>query len=66
MDQSYYTKNILTTFFPDGINPTGVPMSKETVVSVADCPTSDEDKEYMLKFPYRQAVGSLICFLEKP
>ena len=60
MDQSFYTKNILKTFFPEGINPTEVPMSKDTVLSVADCPTSDEEKENMFKFPYRQAVGSLI------
>ena len=35
-------------------------MSKDTVLSVADSPTTDEDRENMLKFPYRQAVGSLI------
>ena len=60
MDQIFYTKNILKTFFPDGLNATEVPMSANTILTVADCPSTDEEKESMLKFPYRQAVGSLI------
>jgi len=60
MDQSFYTKNILKTFFPDGLNPTEIPMSPTTVLTTADCPTTETEKEEMLKFPYRQAVGSLI------
>jgi len=60
MDQSFYVKNILKTFFPDGINTTEIPMSHTTILTTADSPSLEEDREAMLKFPYRQAVGSLI------
>jgi len=60
MDQSFYCKNILKTYFPDGLNSTEVPMASTTILSVNDCPTTDADKEQMRKFPYRQAVGSLL------
>ena len=60
MDQSFYTKNILKKYFPEGLNPTETPMVSTTVLSIADSPTTDEEKEEMLKFPYRQAVGSLL------
>ena len=60
MDQSFYTKNILKTFFPEGLNANQVPMASNTVLTTADAPTTDEHKEIMSKIPYRQAVGSLI------
>ena len=60
MDQSFYIKNILKTFFPDGLNSTEVPMASSTILSLNDSPTTDDEKEQMIKFPYRQAVGSLL------
>ena len=60
MDQSFYVKNILKTFFPEGLNSTETPMLPTTALSISDSPTTDEEKEMMLKFPYRQAVGSLL------
>jgi len=60
MDQSFYAKNILKTFFPEGLTASEVPMLSETNLSSADSPTTQEDKDLMLKFPYRQAIGSLL------
>ena len=60
MDQTFYTKSILKTFFPEGINSTETPMASTTLLTMSDSPITPEDKESMLKFPYRQAVGSLL------
>ena len=60
MDQSFYAKNILKTFFPDGLSTTESPMSSTTILSTVDCPKTEEEKEAMVKFPYRQAIGSLL------
>ena len=60
MDQSFYVKNILKTFFPQGLNSTETPMASTTILINSDSPSTVEEKEQMLKFPYRQAVGSLL------
>ena len=36
MDQLFYFKSIMTTFFPEGLNPIEISMRKETELSAAD------------------------------
>jgi len=57
MDQSFNAKNILKTFSHMSSE---VPMSSATNLTTADSPITQEDKDLMLKFPYRQAIGSLL------
>ena len=35
LDQTFYTKNIIKTFFPDGLTPTEVPMASSTILSIS-------------------------------
>ena len=60
IDQSFCAKNIIKTFFPDGIPSTEVPMASTTILSSSDSPVTEEEKNNMSKFPYRQAV---VCLL---
>ena len=60
MDQSFYAKNILKTFFPEGLTASEVPMLSTTNLTTADSPTTQEEKDLMAKLPYRQAIGSLL------
>ena len=36
------------------------PLPTYVKLSMCDCPTSDEDKEFMTKVPYQSAIGSLM------
>ena len=40
--------------------PVSTPIASHFKLSAAQCPSSDEDVEYMSKIPYSSAVGSLM------
>ena len=44
----------------ENAKPLSTPLPTYVKLSTCDCPTSDEDKEFMSKVPYQSAVGSLM------
>jgi hypothetical protein len=59
LDQESYVNEILEQFKMDQCAPVSTPSAK-TRMSLLDCPTTDSQKELMMKIPYRGAVGSLM------
>ncbi|UYV70814.1 hypothetical protein LAZ67_8000723, partial [Cordylochernes scorpioides] len=57
--QSSYIDNILSKFNMADCIPASVPMDPSVILTKQDCPTP-EQKEKMPKFPFREAVGSLM------
>ncbi|UYV84554.1 hypothetical protein LAZ67_X002600, partial [Cordylochernes scorpioides] len=57
--QSSYIDKILSKFNMADCIPASVPMDPSVILTKQDCPTS-EQKEKMPKFPFREAVGSLM------
>ena len=40
--------------------PVSTPLATHMKLSISQCPSTEEDKEYMRKVPYLSAVGSLM------
>ncbi|UYV74194.1 hypothetical protein LAZ67_11002383, partial [Cordylochernes scorpioides] len=57
--QSSYIDKILSKFNMADCIPASVPMDHSVILTKQDCPTP-EQKEKMPKFPFREAVGSLM------
>ncbi|UYV60695.1 hypothetical protein LAZ67_1001953 [Cordylochernes scorpioides] len=57
--QSSYIDKILSKFNMADCIPASVPMDPSVILTKKDCPTP-EQKEKMPKFPFREAVGSLM------
>ncbi|UYV72268.1 hypothetical protein LAZ67_9002406, partial [Cordylochernes scorpioides] len=57
--QSSYIDKILSKFNMADCIPASVPMDPSVILTKTDCPTP-EQKEKMPKFPFREAVGSLM------
>ncbi|UYV67617.1 hypothetical protein LAZ67_5001384 [Cordylochernes scorpioides] len=57
--QSSYIDKILSKFNMADCIPASVPMDPSVILTKQDCPTP-EQKEKMPKFPFREAVGSLM------
>ena len=60
LSQQSYIKKVLHRFNMDGANSVSTPIAPHFKLSVSQCPTTDEEFEYMSKVPYSSAVGSLM------
>jgi ATP-binding cassette subfamily B (MDR/TAP) protein 1 len=58
--QHNYIKKVLHRFSIHDSKPVSTPIAPHFKLSAAQCPSSDEDVEYMSKVSYSSAVGSLI------
>uniref|UniRef100_A0ACD5VA56 Uncharacterized protein n=1 Tax=Avena sativa TaxID=4498 RepID=A0ACD5VA56_AVESA len=63
LSQQSYIKKVLHRFNMDGANSVSTPIAPHFKLSVSQCPTTDEEFEYMSKVPYSSAVGSLMYLL---
>jgi hypothetical protein len=60
LSQAEYISKVLKRFNMESAKPLSTPLPTYVKLSTCDCPTSDEDKEFMSKVPYQSAVGSLM------
>uniref|UniRef100_A0ACD5WKD8 Uncharacterized protein n=1 Tax=Avena sativa TaxID=4498 RepID=A0ACD5WKD8_AVESA len=60
LSQQSYIKKVLHRFNMDGANSVSTPIAPHFKLSVSQCPTTDEEFEYMSKVPYSSVVGSLM------
>ena len=56
-------KNVLKIFNMQNAKPVSTPFSSHFKLSKEMCPKTHEEMEYMSKFPYASAVGSLLYAL---
>ena len=60
LSQKTYIKRILERFRMHNAKPVDTPMEKEKILSIDQCPKTEEEKKYMEKVPYASVVGSLM------
>ena len=60
LSQESYIEKVLERFNMDKAKPVGCPLAGHFKLSSNQYPTSEKDKEEMLKVPYASAVGSLM------
>ena len=61
MVQTQYARDVVKKFKMENSKcKIKVPMHPKTKFSMEDCPTEEEELEYMKKVPYRSAIGSLM------
>lgn len=60
MSQESYSEKVLERFNIDKAKPVSCPLAGHFKLSSNQCPTSEKDKEEMLKIPYASAVGYLM------
>ncbi|KAF5938278.1 hypothetical protein HYC85_025784 [Camellia sinensis] len=60
LSQESYIEKVLERFNMNKAKPVGCPLAGHFKLSSNQCPTSEKDKEEMLKVPYGSAVGSLM------
>ena len=58
--QRHYLESLLEKFNMADCKPREVPMLVKANLGNGNCPVTDLEKEKMKKFPYRQAIGSLM------
>ena len=59
LSQTQYVESLLKQFRMETCNPVSTPMDPGIVLTKADCPKSDEEKEEMSRYPYRKALGGI-------
>jgi hypothetical protein len=59
--QQNYVDNILLRFGMNDVKPFSVPLASHFKLYSSLCPSTKEEKEYMSRIPYANAVGSLMC-----
>ena len=60
LSQHNYIKKVLQRFNMHDSKPVSTPIAPHFKLSTAQCPSSDEDVEYMSEVPHSSAVGSLM------
>ena len=60
LSQQSYIKKVFHHFNMDGAKSVSTPIAPHFKLSVSQCPTTDEEFEYMSKVPYSSVVGSLM------
>jgi Reverse transcriptase (RNA-dependent DNA polymerase)/gag-polypeptide of LTR copia-type/Integrase core domain/GAG-pre-integrase domain len=60
LSQASYIRRMITKFNLEDANGVSTPQEFGKKLSPEDCPTTEEEKRYMDKVPYREAVGSLL------
>jgi ATP-binding cassette subfamily B (MDR/TAP) protein 1 len=60
LSQVKYISKMLKRFNMENAKALSSPLPTYVKLSTYDCPTSDEDKEFMSKVPYQSTVGSLM------
>ena len=58
--QEKYVEKILERFGMNKVKPMNVPLASHFKLSSGLCPSSDEEKDYMSRVPYANAVGCLM------
>ena len=58
--QEKYVEKILERFGMNKVKPVNVPLASHFKLSSGLCPSSDEEKDYMSRVPYANAVGCLM------
>lgn len=53
-------EKILQKFSMDKVKPVNIPLASHFKLSSSLCPSNDEEKEYMSRVPYANAIGSLM------
>ena len=60
LSQQNYINKVLDRFNIKDVKPISTPIALHFKLSVKQCPSTDEDIEYMSKVSYSSAVGSLM------
>ena len=60
LSQHNYIKKVLYRFNMHDLKPVSTPVAPHFKLSATQCPSSNEDVEYMSKVPYSSDVGSLM------
>ena len=60
LSQEKYVEKVLQRFGMDKVKPVNIPLALHFKLSSGLCPSNDEEKEYMSRVPYANAVGSLM------
>ena len=61
LTQKQYLKKVLQRFgMSEKTKPVSTPLAPHFKISASQCPKTEEEREYMSKVPYSNAVGSLI------
>jgi hypothetical protein len=68
LNQSIYIDKILKKFSMINCNSVLTPLDPSYKLSNNDCPTTDEEKDNMKQYPYREVIGSLqyLCYSTRP
>ena len=59
LSQTQYVESLLKWFHMEMCNPVSTLMDPGIVLTKADCPKSDEEKEEMSRYPYRKALSGI-------
>ena len=59
LSQTQYVELLLKQFHMEMCNPVSTPMDPGIVLTKANCPKSDKEKEEMSRYPYCEALGSI-------
>ena len=59
LSQTQYIKSLLKQFHMEMCNPVSTLMDPGVVLTKADCPKSNKEKEEMLRYPYHKALGGI-------
>jgi hypothetical protein len=60
LSQQKYVEKILMRFGMNNVKPVQIPLASHFKLSSGLCPSNDEEKDYMSRVPYANAVGSLM------
>ena len=68
IDHSLYVNAVLRRFGMDDCNTTRTPLDPGNVLSVHDCPQTDEERSEMHTVPYRELISALtwIAVVSRP
>ena len=59
IDHSLYINAVLRRFGMDDCNTTRTPLNSGNILSVHDCPQTDEERSEMCTVPYRELVSTI-------
>jgi hypothetical protein len=60
LSQQKYVEKILMRFDMNNVKPVEIPLASHFKLSSGLCPSNDEEKDYMSRVTYANAVGSLM------
>ena len=68
IDHSLYVNAVLHQFGMDDCNTTHTPLNSGNILSVHDCPQTDEERSEMRTVPYQELIGTLtwIAVVSRP